>query len=324
MDLILADAELNDIRFIREYEVFDAECGEYNDFELAVDIEDYREDLTYGNIIYSPGAECGGIIGELETDTNQNRVTVKGYTWRGLLQHKIIKPVGNYKTVSGDLAGIVEDIISEAFDRIFTTDTTPTGVEVTNYQFDRYCTVLDGLEKLLRSKGYRLSLEYSEEGVVIAPVSIVDYSAKIEMSSDFPIKFRIDQNRRGVTTLICLGKGELAARTVVELYAWPDGSISDTDKYYSGIDEIVDVYDYSSADDRNTLVENGKERLKELMNSNTFDMDVDELDIDVAVGDIVGGRDYITGMHMVAPIKTKLWRIEDGDVQIDYTLEGTE
>ena len=33
-----------------------------------------------------------------------------------------------------------------------------TGVSVTNFQFDRYCTLLDGLVKLLKSKNYKLQI----------------------------------------------------------------------------------------------------------------------------------------------------------------------
>ena len=42
----------------------------------------------------------------------------------------------------------------------------------------------------------------------------------------------------------------------------------------------------------------------------------------VAIGDIVGGRDYITGYTVTAPITTKIVKFEDGFVKIEYKLSA--
>ena len=37
-----------------------------------------------------------------------------------------------------------------------------TGVKVTNYQFARYCTLHDGLRKMLQSVGYRMEIKFTQ------------------------------------------------------------------------------------------------------------------------------------------------------------------
>ena len=58
------------------------------------------------------------------------------------------------------------------------------------------------------------------------------------------------------------------------------------------------------------------------MNKSAFEMDVETLDIDVNIGDIVGGRDYLTGLYMAKPVERKIWRVENGVPTIEYKLEG--
>ena len=61
---------------------------------------------------------------------------------------------------------------------------------------------------------------------------------------------------------MCLGKGELAQRTVIDLYADESGNVSKTQSMF-GIDEVERAYDYSSAEDAD-LEQEGIKRLKEL------------------------------------------------------------
>ena len=39
-------------------------------------------------------------------------------------------------------------------------------------------------------------------------------------------------------------------------------------------------------------------------------MDVETLNMDVAIGDIIGGRDYLTGLYAKKPIVRKIYRVE--------------
>lgn len=46
-----------------------------------------------------------------------------------------------------------------------------------------------------------------------------------------------------------------------------------------------------------------EERFRSLMGKKTFQMDVAKMGMDVEIGDIVGGRDYLTGMYMAKPVE---------------------
>lgn len=327
MTIQLADSTGAEIRAITDD--LDIELSEAKmDFELTVPYSTWDGSITYNCRIYVPDTEFGGIVKEIESDTNNQIIYVRGYTWRGQMEKKVIEPPSgyDYKTISGELNACISSIVGNSFGSLFVVSAENTGVSVSSYKFSRYCTMHDGLMDLLESVGYRLEIEYKqtqESGYVqVAAVPIVDYSEEIEISSDGRMNFKANSNKRGINHLICLGKGELKDRTVVHLYAQANGSVSQT-KHYTGVEEFTDVYDANSADEE-TLIDNGTKKLKELMNSQTFNASAgDSLEnTGIMLGDIISGRDYITGQQISKPIAKKILRIKAGKVTVEYELEG--
>ena len=104
------------------------------------------------------------------------------------------------------------------------------------------------------------------------------------------------------------------------LYAWPDGSIRKT-QYYKGLDEIVEVYENTSTEN-DELENQSRKKLQEVCSKKTFGMDVAKLGIDVGIGDIVGGRDYLTGMYGTKPVENIIYSVTSGIVSKEYELEG--
>ena len=121
--------------------------------------------------------------------------------------------------------------------------------------------------------------------------------------------------------MICLGKGDLKDRQVAHLYAQLDGSISQK-QYYKGLQERTAVYDNNNAEDLNELIEGGTEKLQEDMNYKKMSLEVQ--DMDLQIGDIVGGRDYNSGLYLKKPVVQKIVKIETGTVEIEYKVEGEE
>ena len=80
------------------------------------------------------------------------------------------------------------------------------------------------------------------------------------------------------------------------------------------------MYDSSGAE-VSDLIKGGKERLLSLANKDVFNIKVDP-QIEIAVGDIVGGRDYLSGMTMSAPIWAKIIKYQSGLTSIEYVLEN--
>lgn len=299
----------------------DFEVGqEDNSFLITMLRSEYTPFPAKGRI-YLPGTEYGGIIGAVETNTAQDTIAVGGYTWRGMMTKKIIEPLpgDDYAKDSGELNEVISARVEAAFPGLFVGSGEDTGVSVSNFQYDRYTTLEAGLTKMLKSVGYRLNLSYRPaiNSVIVSAVPIVDYSYDVVFSSDMRLNYQMKTQTIGVNHLICLGKGELKDREVYNLYVDNKGKISTT-QYYFGVDEVAEVYD-SGGSELPDLIQGGTDRLKELAPLKSFEIAIDS-DMELAIGDIVGGKDYLSGMRMSAPITGKIVRWQGGFQTIEYKL----
>ena len=317
--IIVTDANGAELRAVlfREY---DFEIGDdENSFLITCNRAEW-ESMEEGARLYIPGTEYGGLFQRLETDTQRKTIAVGGFTWRGMLQNKIIQPPSgqDYATDSGELNAIIKARVEAAFPGLFTGSSESTGV-TTTFQYNRYVTLYDGLKAMLKKKGYKMAISYSQtlKKVVVEAVPIVDYSNRIEYSSDMNANYFMTKEAMGVNHLICLGQGELKNRTVVHLYVDGSGNISQT-QTFTGVSEITAVYDYAGAT-REDLIQSGTEQLAQMRNDNEFKIELESA-IDVAIGDIVGGRDYVSGMTMTAPITGKVIKWRDGFERVEYVL----
>lgn len=162
-------------------------------------------------------------------------------------------PAGSdYKKVTGEIHQVMKALIEPEFSGLYVVSSKNTEITVSNYLFDRYCTLLAGISKMLKSKEYRLNIRFlREQGepgyLLIEAVPVVDYSKKLELSKDMQLNYTMDDKRNGVNHLIVAGKGELQERNVFHLYVQKNGSIG-KEKYYTGLDEITEVYENTSTE----------------------------------------------------------------------------
>lgn len=328
--IILADKNGVEIGYLDGVET-DIDIGTDNDFELKTSVQNWNKQMTFDSLVYIEETEFGGIIKEVESDTSQDAIYARGNTFRGMLAKKVIEPPQgqDYRTVSGEVCNIVRDLIREhGLSDLFSVVDMVDAIEIQKFQFDRYATLLDGIVKMLQSINHRLSLAYiknsMEAGYVrVQIVPIKDYSEEMELSQDCRLNFVVNEKRNGVNHLICLGKGDLKDRIVKHLYIQKNGTIGET-KYYTGIEENTETYDYSSAEEVE-LVEKGKERLKERMNSKTFKPSIkDGITEEYEIGDIIAGRDYITGITVRKPVIGKIYTYSKGTEKIEYKIEGDD
>ena len=324
--VILANSDLRELGSVKDANLTVDLNGNRN-FSLQIARSYWRPELTFSSLIYILGTEYGGIIGEVLTDTTLDYVELKGLSWRGRLAKKIIEPPAgkDYKTVSGELHTVMKELIEPEFDGLFVVSQEDTGMIVNNYQFDRYCTLYDGLFKMLKSKGYRLQLSFRREQgepgyLFVEAVPITDYSNRIELSRDCKLNYTMNDKRDGVNHLIVTGKGELQDRNILHLYVQENGEIG-MEQYYTGLQEIVEVYENTSTE-TDELMSAAEDRLRSLAGKKTFKMDVAKLGRDVGIGDIVGGRDYLTGMCMAKPVENIVYEIINDVESKTYKLEG--
>lgn len=328
----VANEKGEELGYIKEANCLDMELGETNDFELEFSADAWKEEAyNWGYRIFIPNTEYGGLLEERKTSTGQGTVTWLGYTWRGLLNQKIIQPPDGetHLTVSGDANKIIKDIIGSRFGSLFVAETEGSGIEFKNYQFDRYCTVLEGLKKMLASKQARLKICYKQgtpglldSAVLLSAVPITDWSEHLEYSQDGRLTFTTEDYRRGINHLICAGEGEGTERKVLHLYVQEDGSIVQDKPYYTGLAEREALYSYTSAEDLEQFKKDGIKHLESLRNYREMEAHIDNVDVDI--GDIVGGRDRITGMSIQHPVVGKILTIKDGEIDVEYKLKGAK
>lgn len=328
MDFIIADKNKMEECLLSVSRTMDIEIGDTdsnNDFELTLSLLDSQM-IDFDKYLFSPGTEYGGIIEDMDASTSSGTVKWYGNTWRGFLDQIIIEPpTGSaYRTVAGDANTVMRNLLSGQLNNMFEVDSSASGITV-NYQFARYVSYLEGFTAMLKQYNARLEI-WAEQGssneafaIKIKAAPVTDYSEEIEYSQDNKINLSIRDYRRGINHLICLGKGELTERQVIHLYAQSDGSVG-TAKYYTGLAERTEVYDYSSADDEETLIEYGTKRLQKLMNYQELSMEVQDLDL--AIGDIVAGRERNTGVYLSKPIKQKILKVDGLKETISYKVEG--
>lgn len=307
----------------------DMDIGNTNDFEVTIAVSDYdTERMGYRCRIFAPGTEYGGIVGDIESISGTRKVALRGRTWRGMLEYKVIEPPAgqDHLTLSGELNTVIRRLIGDRFGGLFVVPEADTGITVNNWRVDRYVTLYDALQKLVDNYGCRLQIQYVQpEGleygyVTVQAVPIVDYSEQLEYSQEEGIYVTVRDCRNGVNHLVCVGEGEKQDRVVLHLYVQKNGTIGKK-QYYTGLNEISAVYNYSSAE-ADKLEEDGTKRLKELQNYKKCEMTIDNADLEI--GDIVAGYDAVTNTQVIKPVIQKILKIQDGKITIDYSVKGED
>ena len=226
--------------------------------------------------------------------------------------------IDRYLVISGEANDCIQYILERVgLSGLFTAPSEAVG-EISQYQFNRYTDAYSGLTKMLASAGLKLKVRMVDGQVLLSSEAKQDYSADEEFDSDL-LDFNAKKKYQTVNHLICLGSGEMENRTVIHLYADKNGNISRTQTQF-GLDECVDVYDYSSVESEEELVKGGTEELKKLWTPDSMSVDFDATSDNYDVGDIVGAVDNITGIAVLAVITKKIVTIKNGQTTISYKV----
>lgn len=313
------NSDMVDIGVLQEFELDLAFGADENNFECRIPSALHCCDAGY--YLYIEGTEYGGTVDAIEVVSETKEVIYYGRTWHGIIGSKIIIPDSGaaYLKVSGDAHSVLATIISRlGLSGLFAVDESSSGVNIKNYQFDRYTDGYTGIVKMLNSVGLRLKIEYKDEKVVLSTAQRYNYATGEEFDPDL-INMQLKKNIRAVNHLVCLGSGELENRTVIHLYADENGNISQTQTQF-GLQEYAAVYDYSSVESEEELLTQGTEQLKSLWQTDEMDIKLDEASDYYHVGDIVGATDSTTGLSATATIRKKIVTIQDGLISISYEV----
>lgn len=327
MDFIIADSNKKDLCFLSDDDSLDIDIGVDNDFQFSTVLTEYNAEIhRENNILYCLGTEYGGVFNDPEISTKDNKITFTGDTFRGMLKKKYIEPNKgeDYFIISGELNYCINQLIGNAFsDSLFKVSSADTGINIT-FSFDRYCSLLDGINKMLASKSCRLSIKAvrveDDFFVELSATPIVDYSDDIEFSQDSDIQFKIKRATNKYNYMIALGKGELKDRQVLYFYCDEAGQVSAADSIPRGDDVKVYLYDNTSSED---LEADSVKKFAEINSADEYSMTIRD-DIELELGDIVGGRDYITGITVSQPITKKIIKYSNKKQSISYGIGGSK
>ena len=339
MDIIYTDRQLNEINYLDERVYIDLEIGTYlsdskNDFEITIPADQWDSNLDKGSIVFENdiNSEFGGRIQGKTSNTASNKIIFYGYTWRGLISKRYIKPAPGkaYYFARGDANEFLRNILDAEFDGLIVGASEDAGVEVNRDL--RYVNMLEGIEKTLSDIGYRMKItmvvdqnsqgKISSRKFAVSAVPIIDHSDTKEYSNDAGYSLVAKDIENGYNHCICLGQGELTERKVVELFKLSNGMITQ-DEDLAVMDGIIGLnrrtmlYDYSSVESLDELINGGIDKLNE--NSDTKSLQISNVD-NVEIGDIVGARDRITGIYMQKQIESKILSGYMNRIKIQYKV----
>lgn len=324
MHLICTDDRRRDLCALRDCSL-DMEYGDGGDaantFELRVSTASAPKGLSFGSLLYVDGTEYGGVVDDVGSDTvgRAHKAVYRGRTWHGVLERKVLRPDpgADYLTVDGEAHAVMLALVHRmGLDGLFAVDASDSGFRV-SYRFARYAAGYTGLRAMLASTSRKLVMRWDGNRVVLSAKPVRDWSGDEFEARRTPL--RINMAGRPVNHLVCLGKGELSQRTVIDLYADADGNVSKTQSLF-GLDEVELAYDYSSAEDAE-LEEQGTKKLMELQQASTCDVAALP-GSGYDVGDVVGGRDSRLGVYVRAVVTRKIVRIGKTGAKVSCEAGG--
>lgn len=285
---------------VRRYSL-DMAFGDPEENDLTLTVPVYDAVLEVGDWVFHPGTEYGGIVDGADYDDQADdpTVTYRGRTWHGVLSKSVLRPDAgaDYLTVSGDVGSVLSSLIErQGLGGVFEVVPGDAGT-VRSYRFARYVDAYTGILSMLGTVGMRLRVSKGLGRCELSAVRAVDLADVVD---DARMSIRVVAGRPEYNHLVCLGEGELSARTVVDLYLTDGGEVTE-ERAHTGTDDLQGVYESTGAD-RAKLVEGGTERLLRY-HEDSMKVEADIPDgLEVTVGDTVTGRSTVVPVTVVAPV----------------------
>jgi hypothetical protein len=328
MDFYMTDKDRYDMMYLSDKCSFDFEIGSDNDFEIGIPVPLYDSEIyEKGHYIYCDGTEYGGRIEGIKSDTSDGIVKVYGETFRGMLKDKVVEPPTGeaYLYVSGDLTNCLKTLLVGQYTDVFKVSDDLTGVSVSSYKINRYDYILNAMESLLESKGYRLDISVvNEETQFFVELSAKPNAVDDEISQDYDLNFSIDKKILKYNYIIALGGGQLEKRTVLYLHQKEDGTIEQVSGIPNGDDIRVYKYDYSSSDSSENeaeLLDSATKKFGDINESDSQTMTIsDGSRIELELGSVISGRDYVTGITIQEPVTKKILKIKNGIASVSFKI----
>lgn len=319
MDLIYMNADKEDVGVMKDYTFDLAFGGDENDFECQIIRNNHC--CKDGYFLYIEGTEYGGIIDDIDTDTSVDVISYHGRTWHGIMESKVIEPDAgeDYLILSGEANEILGILISRlGISDLFVASTEDSGIYITGYKMNRYISGYQGIRKMLKAVGAKLRLSFQRGMVNLSAVPLVDYSKDEQFDTD-QIEFGIKKCFHPINHVICLGKGDLAEREVIHVYADSEGNIGRSQSLF-GLSEVTRTYENANAESSEELEQGGINIILKSQNSDEIEFNLISNDEVYDVGDIVGAKEDVTEIEVSAEITKKIVTINNNSTTISYKV----
>lgn len=328
MELTYTDAQWRDLGTVTPLEGDFAYGADENDFSVMFDGQAVP---PVGGLLYAEGSDIGGMVTGYESKPDQGTFEVTGLTWTGIIGTRVLRPDPGqaYWTVSGDVAECAAQLVSRlGLGYIVHVDGTAAGIEATHrfsgsrsgaqQDSGRYMDGWAALWQLVSEHGCKVTMRWDDSArrVRLRVSRRGDWTG--DEAADAGLATVGVTVSRPVNHLVCLGKGELEDRTVLDLYADASGSVSKT-QALSGRDEVAEVYDDSGAEDAAKLESDGRSKLESLWAASrevTVTSAASGTSFDL--GDLIGGEDPITGISATATVTKKIASFSRGAMSWSY------
>lgn len=327
MELTYTDSEWRDVGLVTPTDGDFAWGEDENDFSVDVRGTDMPPE---DGLLYLEGSDVGGIVRGYGTDPTSEELSVVGDTWTGVLDSHVLRPDAGqaYYKVSGDARDCVARIVTRlGLDALFRVAAPRTGISVSHTftgsrdsaQDDagRYMGGWQAIWQLLVEHGLCCSFAWSDSDrrvvMTVAPRhDLTDSEAQSVRLATVGVA-----RRRPTNHLVCLGKGDLAAREVLDLYADSAGNVS-TRQTFKGVEEVADVYDLSASESGELRDKGESELRKRWQESQTVTIGTSD-SVDFRLGDLVGGTDERSGVSAEAVVSKRVLSFRDGEPSWSYT-----
>lgn len=319
MDLIYTNADREDLGVLLAHSIDLSFGTDENENDFEIELGKTEPMLEDGAIIYIEGTEYGGIVDGMRSVSTDEVRTHIGRTWHGIINDKIICPDAgaDYLVVSGEANALLGDMIDRlGLGELFRARAESSGINISGYQFARYVRGYDGFRAMLSSASAKLKMAWVGDALELYAEPIIDYTNQPVDGDEAALT--VERYGSKVNHLICLGSGNLADRMVIHLYVDQYGRIGST-QYYTGLQEIAEIYDYANAESEDELRSYGEKQLADMRNNDKVELTAYEgSGLEYDIGDIIGGTDTTTGNTASAVVTQKIVNIKNGAISINY------
>lgn len=319
MELIVADGAGKTLFPLADFELdMDSGWGDGVDNTFDLIVRDASAPLPEAAWrVYADGTEMGGRVErfELKTGRSSSELHWTGSTWSGVLAKRLLWPDAgqDYLTLAGDANAVLRQAVARlGLGSFFSVPEGDAGVAV-SYRCSRDTPdAWTNLRLALRSAGLRLDAKWVDGVCRLQAAKVTDWRGRVD--SDL-VDFDLSSDLLVTNHLKAAGKGDLASRQVVDVYADSKGNVG-TSKAMAGVFELEEYYDANNSEG-DDLRDQAVSRLKDMQAEGGVKVTVGE-GVEFGLGDVVEARHYSPNVTVSVEISSRVTTATGAGVAVTY------